>query len=266
MLGKLLKYEFKNSGKIFLPLFGIVLVISLLSRILMLFDGYTLIELFMGLSILFSIFTLFACNIGVFGIQIYYFYKTTFGDQGYLSHTLPVRGSNLLFSKLLVAATWTIISGIISALSVLIMTAGYFPFEDFAYGFDTFITGISWVFGFHNAFTIILAIVLAIAGVFMGYITFFAAIIIGHRFGKHKILGAIATYIAIGAAMQIINTVYIFVITLILDLNNSIIGYGETMSTTMNLIVWPALIINFAVCAVLYILSHNIMNKKIDLD
>ncbi len=269
MLGKLINYEFKNLAKLFLPLNALVLLVSSLSRFSLVFADNNLMSIFIGLSFMLYGLTLLACNVGVFVLQVASFYKTTFGDQGYLSHTLPVKGSSLLFSKLLVAGTWTILSAVVTLVSVYILSIGFISWNDITIGLSYLINAVSTVLGMPPTVLIIIAVILSILGAFASYIIFFSAIIIGHRFGKHKILGAIASYIGIYVISQTINSVYFLFFSVASELNDTtydLYYYSDSVPVLANTFLWPLIIINFAIYIALYIVSHKIMNKKVDLD
>lgn len=59
---------------------------------------------------LFSIILMIACPLVTYVIVIMRFYKSCYGDEGYLTQTLPVSGKQIYFSKLLVAFCWCLLS------------------------------------------------------------------------------------------------------------------------------------------------------------
>lgn len=111
MFGKLLKNEFISTGRLMGVLYAVVLVIM----------GYLLGSYYIGknaadadptngqligvfLLIMISFCSFFLTTI----VMITNFQKTLYGDQGYLSFTLPVRSASLLGSKVIVATLWYI--------------------------------------------------------------------------------------------------------------------------------------------------------------
>ena len=111
MFGKLLKNEFISTGRIMGVLYAVVLVIM----------GYLLGSYYIGrnaadadpsngqlvgvfLLIMISFCSFFLTTI----VMITNFQKTLYGDQGYLSFTLPVKSTSLLASKVLVSTIWYI--------------------------------------------------------------------------------------------------------------------------------------------------------------
>lgn len=115
MLGKLMKYEFKATGRTFLPLYGAILVVALLNRFL----GRNTQGVFEELNKVgdFTVVALVALFIalGVITIvaTIQRFQKNLLSDEGYLMFTLPVKTRSLILSKMIVAIVWIILSGLV---------------------------------------------------------------------------------------------------------------------------------------------------------
>ena len=58
------------------------------------------------------------------------FYKTMVSNQGYLTHTLPVKTSTLINAKLLVAIFWEIMAGLLFILSIILFILGHVNISD----------------------------------------------------------------------------------------------------------------------------------------
>ena len=50
-------------------------------------------------------------------LMVYRFYKNLMTDEGYLMFTLPVSRSQLIWSKLMVALAWGVLSAVLAALA-----------------------------------------------------------------------------------------------------------------------------------------------------
>jgi hypothetical protein len=76
---------------------------------------------------------LIGASYGSFIYQGVHFYKSMYSDEGYLSHTLPVSSHELLLSKVIINAIWSLIMGaavIVSAVVIVFSfahTLGYDP-------------------------------------------------------------------------------------------------------------------------------------------
>ena len=100
MLGKLMKYEIKATGRTLIPLYIALLAFAIINKI---FIGTGLsdkLEGFGSIPFILSIFgygfTMAAVFIVTFFVIIQRFYKNLLGDEGYLMNTLPVTTLQIL--------------------------------------------------------------------------------------------------------------------------------------------------------------------------
>ncbi len=112
MMRKLFKHEFIATGRIMGPLYAVVAVLS----------GYLLISYFTGAKsgaeemsapflAAFVLVMIAFCNfLFTTVVMVSNFQKSLYGDQGYLSFTLPVKSTSLLLSKVLVSTIWYILA------------------------------------------------------------------------------------------------------------------------------------------------------------
>lgn len=123
MLGKLIKYEFKATGRTFLPLYGMILVISLIQRLLGQENGglFTELNQLGDFTTLILVALFIALVVLTLVVTIQRFQKNLLADEGYLMFTLPVSTRSLIFSKMIVAITWVIISVLIGAVAFFIL-------------------------------------------------------------------------------------------------------------------------------------------------
>ena len=103
MLRKLIKYDKRALRKISLSMFLVALVAGLLSGLCLRFQDkaseYLLLELLISLVNLISIFALAVSMLVVIVFVALRFYRNFYTDEGYLTFTLPVRRTQLMFSK-----------------------------------------------------------------------------------------------------------------------------------------------------------------------
>lgn len=141
MLGKLIKYEFKATGRTFLPLYGVILLVALIQRFLgrsnkgvfeelNTLGNFTTLAL-VGLFIALVVITLI--------VTIQRFQKNLLSDEGYLMFTLPVKIRSLIITKMLVAVTWVILSGIVGVITFIVLFATGEFFAEVGQMFSIFI-------------------------------------------------------------------------------------------------------------------------------
>ena len=130
MLAKLLKYDFKAMFKIFLPLWGVLLVVSGINR---LFTGAGLdaeqgLGLVNSLMVLLYVLLIVAVMVVTTVIIIARFYQGLLKDEGYLMFTIPVKPWQLVASKLISAVVISMLSVLVAIVSVLIIASyqGFF--------------------------------------------------------------------------------------------------------------------------------------------
>ncbi|MDD6657090.1 MAG: hypothetical protein PUE95_07365 [Lachnospiraceae bacterium] len=121
MLKTLLKYEWKDTWGLGTTCNGIALILSVIGSLMISLWHYSddksftdtqMAMLGVGLSFYVIIYV-----VSVFAIALvmkYYFfiryYKNLFTDQGYLMHTLPVKSTDLINAKLIIAVLWQFIT------------------------------------------------------------------------------------------------------------------------------------------------------------
>ncbi|MDS0524667.1 ABC transporter permease [Clostridium sp. SHJSY1] len=213
MLGKLLKYEFKSTARILLPLYIALIGFSIINKVLI---GFRYdFQNFSGLggipaiiSILGYVATMVAIVVVTLFIIIQRFYKNLLGDEGYLMNTLPVSINKNISSKLIVAVSWNLISGIVAFLSIFIMAyrPGIFN-EMFAQvgGFTGFLSIAYDKIG-SNMYTIPLElIILGLVALIRGILIIYASIALGQLANKRKILAAFGAFVVLNIVMSVIQ-------------------------------------------------------------
>ena len=125
MLRKLMQYEFTATGRIFLPLYGALIVVAFIQRLFLNFNIGNMENLSLGIlassvPMLFLI-LLVAVFVTSFIMMIIRFYKNLLTSEGYLMFTLPVSVSKLIWSKLIVIVIWMILSVIVGVIACLIL-------------------------------------------------------------------------------------------------------------------------------------------------
>ncbi|RDY23113.1 ABC transporter permease [Romboutsia maritimum] len=118
MLIKLIKYELKACGRTFFPLYGAILIMSIMIGL------FSNVNLFAIQGILTIVLTGLFIALGVLTLilTIQRFRKNLLEDEGYLMFTLPVSSKELIFSKFIVSIMYSILSAIVSIISFIIIT------------------------------------------------------------------------------------------------------------------------------------------------
>lgn len=239
MLGKLMKYEFKASGRILMPLYAGILVMAVLSGIFTkassnIFDIYTVyvahipkfISFISTISILLYVILIMTGLILSYIVAIIRFKRNLLGAEGYLMNTLPVTPSQNITAKTLVAVVYQILGMLVSAVSVLIFAI--ICIDNFAANFtDLFKVLGAFIaeagVGSVTAF-VLESVVLAILCFFCGNLIFYAAISIGHSANLHRVAKSIVAYILLYIAGQIISFNIISIAARIIPITDSMLS------------------------------------------
>ena len=138
MLRKLMKHEFRATGRIMLPLFLILLVTSVganfSTRGLLETDNKFLDVLGVLLVMAFAIAIVGVCVMSMV-VMVQRFYKNLLQDEGYVMMTLPVSVHQHVWSKLIVSAVWFALTIVVVCLACLIMAFDVGFVQQIAAGF-----------------------------------------------------------------------------------------------------------------------------------
>lgn len=297
MLGKLMKYEWKNIWKAgTLMLLG-MLVVTVIGCVVLRMPGgvvtglldnndmnatqsWFVLSSFVATLILYVI-MLLASTWGMLIFLGIRFYRSMYTDEGYLSHTLPVTANQLFLSKVLVSGVWylfiTIGIGIsVVALIVSLMT-GLLNIGELSSVLTQY-NGNIWEFLadafyelgrtyeeemginlLHYGITLLLTYV---AGPFITMVTLFGALTIGQLSSKHKGLMGILAYAGLTILSSIIGSTVQSAFMFGANVANS--ASGITVSTNSAYDI--NLITSLLIAAIMYGVSYYIMNRKLNLD
>ena len=202
MFWKLIKHEFRASGRIMWPLLIALPALGLLSNLAVrLFDSGSDIVRFLSGVVLFAFSTgCMAICFASFVVMVVRWYRSVHSVEGYLTNTLPVSVHGVIWSRLLVAAVYFALSMAALVLSVMLMDLSRELFSDL----KEFFAMISRL-DMEDIENGILTIGLEFAALVLAYsvancLHFYAAISVGHAFNDHKGFMSFLAYVV----MQIV--------------------------------------------------------------
>lgn len=208
MLGKLMKHEFRATARLMLPLFGVVLLLGLFTRI----SAYSLTNAEMPLqtiaALITAAFVIALIVVAVFSVvlMVSRFYKNLMTDEGYLMFTLPVSIHQILWSKLIVAAVWFIATFLVDALAVMIVAYEGGMLRDLLDIAAQFFAEIDTYYALNGAAFALELLVLVLLSLLVSCLNFYAPIAIGNSFANHKILLSVVFYFALSIFWQVFYT------------------------------------------------------------
>lgn len=209
MLGKLLKYEFKATGRMMLPFFGALAVLTLAAWTVMTFinTGYSaVLSAVNGIVLTLYFLSLVATGTVTLILIVYHFYRSFLSDEGYCTFSLPAGINSQLGAKLLCAAAWIAATAVLVVLSLLITTSSLGDFLRLPWGemFERIYaeTGIGAGSMLGYIFEIVLMLMLGALAVCL---VFYASMSLGYGFSNHKVLYSVLIFIGIGIVTQILG-------------------------------------------------------------
>ncbi len=293
MLGKLIKHDFKSLSRVLFPTQLAVLGATILATIGFAINfriDYTynnglidLLRLISGFMSGIMVLAIIAAAILVAFIIFQRFYKNLMCSEGYLTFTLPVTTSEILWSKLITAMLWTIISSVVIFISVNI-------FVLFGTGQHAFVNTDAYreigrciheafkTIGGRLVWPMLEAVLFAIVATASSILHVYLALIIGGVVSqKHKILASIGFYFVIDIATSILSTILSYFLGTSMaitaasfeniqwDAQNGVSVYN-TLFAAAQPFYWSFLVYSVAICAGFFILSRYFLKNKLNLE
>ena len=263
MLKKLLKYDLEYIFRGIVIFYLLGLFFSVLTRIFLGVDNSLIFNIIgkicSGVTIS-MIFNILINNL----MRLWARFRNNFyGDESYLTHTLPIRKQELYLSKFIMM----IGSLFVSVLMIgLVLFIAYYSKENIvvlkqillplASIYDSTVVVLILVF----LFIFFLEIANLIQTGYMG-------IILGNRMNKHKIVMSIIYAFIIYMGMQVVNLLVLFVYGLF---NDNIMGLFTTMNfqniSVIRTIVWLSIIIYTGMLLIMYFINVKLFNKGVNVD
>ena len=268
MLGKLIKHEFKSRRGLYLGIYIIVILSSLLTMgAAFLHQRFpenlfvTSLNAMLAVTLVLSIIVMFAITLIM---SVLRYYENLAKDEGYLMHTLPVSPLSLHVTKLIVPLCWFLADGLVLLFSIL-LTTGDWDFSWFRHFLET--TGISNADAVKGFLIIGIYIILAILSALS---MFYVAINIGSLSNTNKGVMPFVAYIVIYLIGQICSAVVLLVYMFILFRNESsvmaAINSGVVPKNYIVGVVISATILSVILMLIYNIISVYILSKKVNLE
>lgn len=285
MLGKLMKYEWRGLR------FPLLIMISILGGITVLTcaiiflinpkldnvsAGFSAVSLIM--CILLYYFGIIGCTVGTMLIIAIRFYKTSYTDQGYLTHTLPVETKTLLTAKTLTSVLCYLLMllGVVVTIFVII-GAAYIHFVDIseydraminrniAESINDFSVYFKDEYGISLGIFVTFYILFLIVGCISAIMTVLGCVSLGQLYTKHRIIGAILAYFAVMSIQQIVSYM-----SILPTYSKMLRAEYLSESIPMLAVISPTMIITLIWCVAVSIAMHfinlHMMTKRLNLE
>lgn len=276
MLNKLLKYEFKATARWFVPLYIALIALTLINKLSVTvnFPDFVIFDIVRVMLLIFYVLIIIFTGIMTTVLIVVRFYKNMLTDEGYLTHTLPVKTSAHITAKLIVSFVWKFLSVFVCCLSIWILFLGEGTFtqigKDLSIAIDFLKTRdlISNVYA-----TLAIFIIMLIISAVYNTLMFYCSLSLGSLFNQHKIIGSIVSYFLITFIIQIFSIVLIYIISkipFVTDIISTEISCIEDLTETslkfMNAAMLISGVFSIILSIIFFILSNYVLAKKLNLD
>lgn len=274
MLRKLLKHEFRATGRIMLPLFLILLATSVganfSTRGMLETDNKFLNILGVLLVMAFVIAIVGVCVMSMV-VMVQRFYKNLLQDEGYVMMTLPVSVHQQVWSKLIVSAVWFALTVVVVCLACLVMAfdVGFIQQldEGFRELFQEIFQHITAYSAINGTALMVEFLVMCFVGCCAMCLQFYASLAIGHSFANHKMAWSVLWFFVIQFVVKFLGGMGI----LLLDeswFHHLMLGWTDSLSgvTAMHLSMILMILGEVIYGAVFYFLTTYFLKRRLNLE
>lgn len=219
-------------------------------------------------------FSLFAIDLAMTVYLAIHFYKTMYTDQGYLTHTLPVKPGEIMFSKTLVGGLWKLIimfAVILSVTVIIFVTAvTMVPLDSLLSGIGEMaedlwnvLLGLQRDFGLNFWFYPIYLAASLLLSPFISLIPIFGACSLGQLFAKQRVVMSVLIFFGMRMAVGMITSLLQMVFQFIF-LGNLADSRYYNLILQSGMFIGLLFLVGFA--AVMYWLSYWVISRKLNLE
>ena len=263
MLKKLLKYDLKSIFKFLIIFYSLSLFFGILTRIFLNIENSFIMNIIGSICSGAAISMMFSIIINNLMRLWVRFKNNLYGDESYLTHTLPIKKSTLYLSKILTALITIFISVIVIALTLFI---AYYSKENIQ-TLKNILLPIADLYG-----STVINIILAFLFVFFLEIANllqagFTGIILGHKMNNLKTSYSVIFGFCTYMVTQIFALAIIFIVALFnKDLMNLFFTNEIVNIEMIKVIIYLAIFIYTLALIIAYIVNIKLFNKGVNVE
>ena len=205
MLRKLLKHEFRATGRVMLPLYAVLLVLAVGANL----AARSLLGARLWFWNMLGGFLVFAFGIAVAGVcvvsvvlMVYRFKRNLLSDEGYVMMTLPVSVHQQVWSKLIVSAVWFAATMAVMVLAGLVSASDITVIGDLVRISRDVFRNVTAYYALNGTAIALELLAVCFLGSCLVCLHFYAALSIGHSFSTHKLAWSVGWYFLLQFAVQ----------------------------------------------------------------
>ena len=263
MLVKLMKHDLKSALKILSIFYGIGLLFAVLTRVFFAVENSALLNIFGKICSGVTISMIF--NIIINNVLRMWgrFRENLYGDESYLTHTLPVKRTMHYMAKAVTSLVTLLVSTVVI---VLLLFVAYYSKENMEI-LKAFLFPVAQAYDF--SVTGIVAVALAV--VFLEILNTlqcgFTGIILGHRMNSGKIGFTVLFGLVIYMATSIVVVAVLAVAGIFSpDIMNVIVTADALSVDTVKTVLWLSIGVYSALAVVFCIMNAKLLERGVNVD
>lgn len=263
MLRKLLKHEFRATGRIMWPLYLVLLALSFGANVsVRLLDASDSGPLNILGGLMMAAFVIAVIGVSVMAVvlMVNRFRTNLMSSEGYVMFTLPVSIHQLVWSKIIVSAVWFAVTFLADSLAFLIATFRVAYVKGFVSQVEELFRQITAYYAINGAAFLLEALVLAFLGCAALCLLFYAAMAVGYSFDNHKGLLSVVFFFVFQFAVQLVT-------------GFSVSGLGEfnldwnlAPVAAVHAFMWFGIVCTLIFAAVFYVITILMLKKRLNLN
>lgn len=263
MLKKLLKYDLQNVYKVLIVFYGLSLFFAILTRIFLNIENSFIMNIIgqicSGTTIA-MIFNILINNL----MRLWVRFKHNFyGDESYLTHTLPIDKKTLYLSKFLTSIITLFSSALVIAITLFI---AYYSKENIEF-VKNMLLPLATVYE-STVITIVLEFIFVCFLELMNMLqSGYVGIVLGHCKNSNKMMFSILFGFGTYLLTQVFTILLVFVVALFNEDLMNLFYTTDTLSiSTIKLCIYLAIIIYTLNIFILYLVNSKLFNKGVNVD
>ena len=265
MLGKLIKNEFKATGRTFGVMYLIVLAVTVIMKAFMEIQSAfnienTVMTIISSLTVFSFVVGILAVIFGTFILILKRFYDSMLKDEGYLTFTLPATVGQHITSKSIVSYIWIVVSIVFVLVNFIILCLGH---ADVFVAMKKEFIDIIDILNKQHLWKYVIEVIIALVIALFNYIIIgYACFSVGQAWSRHKIAGALATYIVFNIITEIVSSIVVVILFGNMEAMDNI-NMGDALFQPLMIFT----IVEQVIVAILCIVVTNIMlSRKLNLE
>lgn len=270
MLTKLLKYEFRATGRTLVPIYLGAVVLSFLCAVINLISNTMQPLADSSLLLVISVPLEFATAlsfviifVACLFVLLQRFYRLL-GDQGYLMLSLPASAAQHIAAKLISACTWSVVT-----LLVCILCGGMLNGDLASLSFDP--PRLGGTVGIHVVCVGLLVLLFLLSLLCGFYLFFYLCFAIGGQWAQQRLLASIVCYFVLNFVLQILSVLLLVLFGVLLNSNTGLVLQAARSlshldaSAATYLVVVVLLLASLIWDAILWAATQFLITKRLNL-